>query len=77
MSRKSHHVVPALTDGWNVKKGGSERASAHTGTKIDAINVGRKISQNQHTELVIHRKDGRISRSDSHGKDPCPPKDKK
>jgi uncharacterized protein YdaT len=74
MSSKSHHVVHDPDGGWNVKKGGSERASIHTDTKQQAIDKGREISQNQHTEFVIHNKDGKISEKDSHGNDPCPPR---
>lgn len=74
---KSHHVVPNPNGGWDVKKSGAERASVHTEKKQDAENKGRIISQNQGTEFVIHGKDGRIQRSDSHGNDPCPPKDKR
>ncbi len=77
MSRDEHHVVPDKNGGWNVKRSGSERASVHTDTKKDAVNIARRISQNQNTELIIHNKDGKIARPDSHGKDPCPPKDKK
>lgn len=77
MSRKTHHVVPDPNGGWNVKKGGADRASIHTNTKQQAIDAGRQISQNQRTEFVIHGRDGRIQRSDSHGNDPFPPKDKK
>lgn len=76
MSRKSHHVVSNPNGGWDVKKGGSERASFHSNLKNDAINAGRQISQNQRTGFVIHNKYGRISQSDSHGNDPCPPRDK-
>ncbi len=76
MSRETHHVVPNSKGGWDVKKGGSKRASLHTDNKRDAIDIGRKISQNQKTEFIIHNKDGKISQSDSHGKDPFPPKDK-
>lgn len=71
---KTHHVVPAKDGGWNVKKGGAERASGHFDNKTDAVNAAREISQNQHTELKIHNRDGKISQSDSHGKDPFPPK---
>ncbi len=74
MPRKSHHVVHGPNGGWNVKKGGADRASAHVETKAKAIDIARKISQNQNSELVIHNKDGRISQSDSHGHDPYPPK---
>lgn len=77
MSRKTHHVVPSPNGGWNVKKGGAERASIHTETKQQAIDAGRQISRNQGTEFVIHGQNGRIQRSDSHGNDPCPPKDTK
>jgi hypothetical protein len=76
-TRKSHHVVPSPGGGWDVKKGGAQRASVHRETKSEAESVGRKISQNQGTELVIHGRDGVIQRSDSHGPDPNPPRDKK
>ncbi len=77
MSRKTHHVVPnSGKGGWDVKKGGSKRASGHFDTKNEAVDNARLISQNQRSELVIHNRNGRISKSDSHGNDPCPPKDK-
>ena len=76
--RDTHHVVPnSDRGGWDVKRGGSDRASVHTETKAGAEKIGRIISQNQNTEFVIHGKDGIIQRSDSHGNDPCPPKDSK
>jgi len=74
-SRKTHHVVPNPHGGWDVKKSNSKRASRHFPTKKEAEEWGRKVSKNQGTELVIHRKNGIIQRSDSHGNDPCPPKD--
>ena len=77
MPRKEHHVVPNSKGGWDVKRNGGERASVHTETKQDAINKARVISKNQRTELVVHNKDGKISNPDSHGHDPCPPKDRK
>jgi len=77
MPRKTHHVVPDSNGGWNVKKGGSERASKHFDKKENAIGWGRVVSRNQKTEFVIHKKDGTIQNSDSHSGDPCPPKDKR
>jgi hypothetical protein len=71
---ETHHVVPNPGGGWDVKKGGATRASGHYDTKQDAVDAGRKISRNQKTELRIHNLDGKISQSDSHGKDPYPPK---
>lgn len=76
MARKTHHVVPSSNGGWDVKRGGASRASVHTDTKAEALKAGREISRHQRTEFVIHGTDGKIQRSDSHGGDPCPPKDK-
>ncbi|CAN5418123.1 DUF2188 domain-containing protein [soil metagenome] len=74
MTRKSHHVVPTPNGGWAVRRGGSERAFVITDTKQEAINLGREISLNQHSEFVIHDKHGVIRQSDSHGNDPYPPR---
>ena len=71
---KTHHVVPNPEGGWDVKKGGASRASSHHDTKAAAVQSGRSVSRNQATELRIHNKDGRIASSDSHGRDPFPPK---
>lgn len=76
MPRKEHHVVPDPKGGWKGKRENAKKASIHADTKEEAVKKTRKISKNQETELIIHRKDGTIERSDSHGKDPCPPKDK-
>jgi hypothetical protein len=76
MARKTHHVVPSPDGGWDVKRGEAERVSGHFDRKTDAINRGREISRNQNSELIIHNSDGKISRTDSHRHDPCPPKDK-
>jgi hypothetical protein len=74
MSAKSHHVVPNPDGGWDIKKGGADRASGHFPNQKEAINRGREISRNQHSELVIHRRNGQIREKDSHGNDPFPPK---
>jgi hypothetical protein len=77
MPRKTHHVVPNPDGGWDVKKGGGERAIKHFDTKQDAVDYGRDVSRNQDSEFVVHKKDGSIQNPDSHGNDPMPPKDKK
>lgn len=71
---KSTHVVPSSNGGWDIKQSGGQRSSGHFGTKQDAVNRAREISRNQGTELVVHNMDGKISRKDSHGRDPFPPK---
>jgi hypothetical protein len=74
--KKSQHVVPNPASGWDIKKGGAQRATKHFDKKQDAVERARQISKNQKAELVIHKKDGTIERTDSHGRDPLPPKDK-
>ena len=66
----THHVVPNSDGGWDIRRGGAERASGHFNTKQEAIDRGRELSRNAETELKIHNRDGRISQSDSHGNDP-------
>ena len=77
MSKNEHHVVPnTYRGGWDVKRNGAQKASIHTETKVEAVKIGRVMSQRAGSELVIHGKDGRIQQKDSHGNDPCPPRDK-
>lgn len=73
--RKTHHVVPNSGGGWDVKRGGAERASKHFDTKKEAESWGREVSRNQSSEFIVHKKDGSIQHSDSHGNDPMPPRD--
>jgi hypothetical protein len=49
MPKKSgtHHVVPSADGGWDVKKGGASRSSGHYDRKQDAVDAGRKVSQNR------------------------------
>ena len=75
MSRDTHRVMPH-EDGWQVKRDGGERASRVADTQAEAEKLGRTISRNQETEFQVHGRDGSIRRSDSHGNDPNPPKDK-
>ena len=74
MARNSIHVTHSKQGGWNVRKAGASRASAHFDTKDNAVDRARELSRNQHAELVIHGKDGKIQSADSHGPDPYPPK---
>ena len=68
---KTHHVVPnSDRGGWDVRRGGADRVSGHYDSKEQAVNAGRDMSRNQHTELRIHNRDGKISSSDSHEHDP-------
>jgi len=77
MTRKEHYVVPNPKGGWDVRRENAQQASFHADIKKEAEEKVRQIRQRQKTELIIHNKDGQISRADSHGNDPNPPKDKK
>jgi len=71
---KTRHVVPNSDGGWDSKKGGAQRASKHFDTKKDAEKYSRDLSIKEKSELVIHKKDGKIQRKDSHGNDDFPPR---
>ena len=76
MAKKNKHVVH-LGNGWAVKGAGNERLTVITETKREAVEAARDIARNNHSELFIHGKDGRIQDRDSYGNDPHLPKDKK
>jgi hypothetical protein len=65
MERKTYHVIPALSGGWNVRKGGASRASKHFQLKEDAEAWGREASRKEGSELFIHRRDGMIQTKES------------
>jgi uncharacterized protein YdaT len=75
MGKKGQHVTPHPSGGWQVKKGGSERATRKVDTQLEATEIARQIAKNQKTEVVIHRPNGQIRDKDSYGNDPNPPKD--
>jgi hypothetical protein len=73
MSKKTPHIVPR--DGhWAVQRENAGRASSLHKTQAEAIVAGRKIAKAEHSELVIHGRDGKFRDKDSYGNDPYPPK---
>jgi uncharacterized protein YdaT len=77
MSKKRDiHVVPH-GDGWATKKEGAQRVGSTADTQRQAIERAREQAQRERVEVVIHRPDGSVRDSDSYGRDPSPPKDKK
>ena len=73
MARKTIHVVPSHAGGWNVRRGGSERASKHFEKQEQAAKYARKVSKDERGELYIHRRDGTVREKDSHDNGPYPP----
>lgn len=77
MAKKNQHVVPTGDGNWGVRGEGNSKLTKKTPTQSESINRANQISKNQGSETVIHGRDGRIRDKDSHGNDPCPPKDRK
>lgn len=73
MSKKNQHVVPHV-GGWAVRGAGNGRATSVHDTQRAAIDAARGIAQNQHSELLIHGRNGQIRDRDSYGGDPFPPR---
>jgi len=76
MPRKERHVVPNPDGGWDSKKNNAQRSSKHFDRKEDAMNWSREKARQEGSELIPHKKDGRIQNPNSYGNDPCPPKDR-
>lgn len=77
---ENRHVVANPKKGWDVKKPGSNKASAHADTQAEAVQRAREIVRNQGGgEVRIHGRDGRIRDSDTiaPSNDPIPPRDKR
>lgn len=73
--RKNIHVVPN-GNGWQVKSEGGQPVSNHR-TQGAAEDAGRRLAQQNQSELVIHRPNGQIRDKDSFGNDPPRPRDTK
>lgn len=73
MSRKNQHVVPHNNE-WAVKGAGNEKSTVIVNTQHEAIEIARQIAINQQSELLIHRRDGRIREKNSYSPDNFPPK---
>ena len=73
---KNQHVVPNGKK-WSIKGAGNSRKTGSFDTQKEAIDKAREIAINQKSEVVIHRKNGKIRDKDSYGNDKNPPKDTK
>jgi hypothetical protein len=73
MPKKEIHIVPRES-GWAVRREGATRDSSHHDRRVDAFDAGRTTARRDGVELVTQGKNGRIQDSDSHGRDPFPPR---
>lgn len=76
MTKKDIHVIKH-NEGWATKKEGAGRVGVVTDTQKQAIERARDQAKRERVEVVIHGRDNKIRDSDSYGRDPNPPKDKK
>lgn len=73
--RKVYHVVPNPDGGWDVKKEGAKRASAHRDRKTDAVDRGKELAKSGgHGQIKIHKQDGEFQTEHTYGSDSYPPK---
>jgi uncharacterized protein YdaT len=73
----NQHVVRRDDGDWAVRGEGNSRDTSHHPTQGEAVDAARDIARSQHSEVVIHRPDGRIRDRDSYGNDPFPPRDRR
>lgn len=76
MPKKDIHVIPH-NGAWATRKEGAKRVGHIAPTQKEAIELARHQAQQEHVEVVIHRRDGKIRDSDSYGDDPNPPTDQR
>ena len=77
MSKRDIHVVLNSGGGWATRREGADRASSRHDTQREAGDQAREWARRDRVEVVTHGRDGRIRDSDSYGRDPNPPRDKK
>lgn len=74
MSKKPEVHTVKHGDGWANRRAGSDRVSKVYPTKKEAQQAGRATARRDNTEHIIHNRDGKISKKNSYGNDPHPPK---
>lgn len=60
---------------WAVHGERNEKDTKLFDTQREAMDYARKIAINQHSEVIIQGRNGKIRSKDSYGNDPCLPVD--
>jgi hypothetical protein len=73
------HVVPSQTQPGKfvVKEAGNPTPVTRPSSQERSVEKAIPMAKQNHSEVVIHRRDGSIRDKDSYGRDPNPPRDKK
>jgi hypothetical protein len=74
MSKKNYYVVTRPQGGWAVKREGSQKASAVTGTQKESIEIAKDLVKKSRGELTIQGRNRKFREKNSYGNDPYPPK---
>jgi hypothetical protein len=75
MGKPPVHVVPHGGK-WATRREGASRVSGTFPTQAQAATAGRDAARRDHTEVLVHGRDGRIRERESYGNDPFPPRDR-
>lgn len=70
--KKNQHVIPH-NGNWAIRGSNNKKVTKTFLTQSAAISTARNIAINQHSELIVHGKNGRIRQKNSYGNDPFPP----
>ena len=72
-SKQVHTTYNKSTKSWRVISAGASRAASTHQTKAAAEAAGRQLAINKQAEHKIHNMNGKISESNSYGRDSFPP----
>jgi len=71
VEREVYHVVPNPKGGWFVKREKVEQPVAEWPNKRQAIGIAKKLAKRAELgQVIIHKRDGKIQREYTYGKDP-------
>lgn len=68
----NQHVVPHGKQ-WAVRPAGADTVSRTFNTQREAIAYAKAQAKAQHSELLIHNREGQIRKRNTYGYDPYPP----
>ena len=72
---KTQHVVKH-GDKWAVRGEGNSRVTSTHDKQGSAEKAAIQIAKKEHSEVIVHGRDGKIRSKDSYGNDPNPPRDR-
>ncbi len=55
------HIIPHIDGGWIIKKEGAKEGSRFS-TREEALRVGRTMCDTLKSELIVHNRDGTVTR---------------